>query len=84
MIRNNPRCFGLKITARFDGRKRKGNIILRDVQGDLVRDHFWLNKSYNDFPADIPVGSRISFFADIFESPGGPKLTDIREIRVIQ
>jgi hypothetical protein len=84
MLRRDARqIVGLKIRARFDGRKRGGNIILRDIQGDITRDHLWLNRKHNDFPAEIPVGSRISFFADIYEAFDGPKLTSIREVKVL-
>jgi hypothetical protein len=83
MIRKKKGSTGLKIRARFDGRKAGGNIILRQIEGDITRDHIWLNKGYNDFPANISVGSRISFFADIYEAPDGPHLTAIREVKVL-
>jgi hypothetical protein len=73
----------MKITARYCGRDRHGNFFLRDLEGDFVRDHAYLNGRYNEIPSHIKPGQRIEFYASTHYSNHVMKLTDIRQIEVI-
>jgi hypothetical protein len=73
----------MKIIATYAGRSRAGHHLLKNLDGDLKRDHAWLNYPRSGFPEDVPVGARVQFYADIFYRYAGPRLTDVREVSVI-
>lgn len=70
--------------------------MLKEVSGDVVRDHAWLNRQYSNFPGeDIKPGSRVRFFASRHVRmwnrhhgrASGRKddvLTDCREVKVLE
>jgi hypothetical protein len=79
---------GLRITATYEGVDQHGHYMLKDVTGDLTRDHVWLNGERSNFPGPeypdgIREGSRIRFFACLFPRMGGARLTDVRQLEVL-
>lgn len=73
----------LRLEATYMGTPRRQHHLLVDVAGDLARDHAWVNGPYGNWPDGIPIGSRVRFFASPHFRPGGARLTDIREVRVV-
>jgi len=80
----------LRIIATYDGTDSNGNILLHEVsiQGDrrtdIKKDHAWLNGQHANWPGNVDVGSRVRFFASPLYRRGGAKLTDIRDLKVLQ
>ena len=70
----------MKIIATYAGMSEEGHHLLKDVSGDMERDHAWLNCRAG-FPDGVEIGQRVSFFASLFYRPGGARLTDVREVR---
>ena len=80
---------GLRLEATYDEHDCHGHHILKDVRGDMVRSHAWLNGERSNFPGPeypegIKTGARIRFFACLFPRMGGARLTDVRQLKVIQ
>lgn len=80
---------GLRLEATYDGQDCHGHHILKDVRGDMCRDHAYLNGERSNFPGPeypmgIEPGSRIRFHACLFPRRGGARLTDVRDLKVIQ
>ena len=75
---------GLRLEATYDGQDCHGHHILKDVRGDMVRSHAWLNGERSNFPDGIQPGTRVRFFACLFPRRGGARLTDCRQVEVIQ
>jgi len=75
----------VKIEADFMGEGFQGNYLFRNVTGDIVRDHLWLNMERSGFPGqDIPHGTRVRFYCTMFGRGRKPaRYTDIREVQVI-
>ncbi len=74
----------MKLQATFIGRDAHGHYLLRDVTGDLCRDHFFVNGKHNYLP-QFPEGTRISFEARLRTMYGGRKrITDISNVEVMQ
>jgi hypothetical protein len=48
------------------------------------RDHAWCNAEYSNFPENVPHGAKVGFWASFFPRMGGQRLTDIREVRIIE
>jgi len=72
-----------KLEATYAGTPRRQHHLLLDVEGDIHRDHAWVNGPHGNWPEGIPIGARVRFFASPHFRPGGARLTDIREIEVI-
>lgn len=51
---------------------------------DPENPHCWLNAKYSNFPEGIPHGTKVSFWASFFPRMGGQRLTDVREVRIIE
>lgn len=74
----------MRIEATFQGRDTHGHILLKDLSGDVVRDHGYLNGTHSNFPDGIKPGSRVRFYCSPLRRKGKePRMTDIRECRVI-
>lgn len=76
------RKLNYKIEATYQG-IRSENHILTEVSGDVKRDHLWINGSRGNFPDDVPIGSRVKFFASLLDTRNGPRITDVRELAII-
>ena len=71
----------MKVIATYVGQDGRGHHLLRDVLVDgAARDHHWLNGSRSNFPAGVPVGSRVRFFASPVMTRAGSRLTDVRDL----
>jgi hypothetical protein len=46
--------------------------------------HCWLNAEFSGFPDGIPHGTRVSFWCSYHPRPGGRKLTEARNIIIIE
>ena len=74
-----------KLEATYAGTPRRQHHLLLDVEGDIHRDHAWVNGPHGNWPEGIPIGARVRFIASPHFRPGGrPRLTDIREAKVIK
>lgn len=73
----------LRLEATYGGRDKHGHHVLLDIRGDVTRDHHWVNGVRGNFPEGLPVGTRVRFFASPHKTRGGIKITDIREVKVI-
>jgi hypothetical protein len=79
---------GIRIEATYQGIDMNGNHLLSDVKGDIQRDHAYLNGERSNFPGPeypegIMAGQRVKMFCCLFPRPGGARLTDAREVRII-
>lgn len=79
----------LRIIATYDGIDQNHNVILHDVEirgerrTQIKRDHQWLNGEHANWPGNVPIGSKVRFYASPLYRPGGARLTDVREVRII-
>jgi hypothetical protein len=78
----------MRVLATFAGFDCNNNALLLDVEIRDERkvqklDHRWINGQRGNFPLDVPMGSRVQFFASPLHRKGGAKLTDCREVEVI-
>ena len=78
----------MQVTATYMGADHNHNILLHEVEirGDKKiekLDHRWLNGEHANFPPDVPVGSKVRFFASPHYRRGGARLSDVRELEVI-
>lgn len=48
------------------------------------RDHVWCNAGHSGFPDGIPHGARVRFWASYFPRKGGQRLTEVREVEIIE
>lgn len=75
----------MKLEGTFAGEGWNGHYLLVDVDGDIKRDHIWLNAERSAFPGDeIPHGARIRFYCSVFSrGRKPPRYTDVREVQII-
>ena len=73
----------MRLQATYAGKDRNGHHMLKDVTGDLVRDHHYINGERGNWPEGIHPGDRVAFFASPHNTKNGPRITDIREMEVI-
>jgi hypothetical protein len=76
------KTFHLK--AIYGGRDRNGHHILTNVTGTLRRDWYYVNGQRGNFPSNVPVGSIITFYASPIYTKAGPRITDVREVEIIE
>ena len=76
----------VRVEGIFAGEGFNGNYLIKDVTGDITRDHLWLNQQRSNFPGDqIKHGSRVRFCCSMFSRGTKPaRVTDCREVEVIQ
>jgi len=75
----------MKLEATYAGLSRdgRGNHVLEDVTGDIVRTHHYVNGEYGNWPEGVPIGARVTFFASPHDRRGGRRITDVRDLKVI-
>ena len=73
----------MRIEATYRGQDRHGHHMLEDLDGDVRADHRYINGVFGNWPSGVPIGARVSFYASPLYRPGGPRITDVREVRVL-
>ncbi len=73
-----------RIEATYAGQDGNGHHLLRNVSGSLHRDWYYVNGQRGNFPEGIPPGSRIRFFASPHYTRKGPRITDVRQVVVLE
>lgn len=73
-----------KLEATYAGTPRGGHHLLLDVSGDMNRDHMWVNSKRGGWPPGVPTGARVRFTARPLYRYSGTKITDVRDVEVIQ
>lgn len=51
---------------------------------DPDNPHCWINAEYGNFPDGIKHGARVRFWASYFPRKGGQRLTEVREVEIIE
>lgn len=72
-----------QITKRFNPHLDKWETVKVPYR-DPDNPHCWLNSEHSGFPDGIEHGTKVRFWASYFPRKGGQRLTECREIEIIE